>query len=165
MRQTLLPDQIGGKPTQLNRNEALFFNDRQWRFVKHIAAQKVKHVVKQQVYYYQLSQDTLGARHKLYGQRKKKIWLRPKILYGRILRKPVQTQRSQYGNVSVHKIQVYFDKNHLDDKSVDLNRMTGNQMQWDHKPFLIKKVQMFDSTHGHTDFKMTVIVTATYTQD
>lgn len=162
---TLLPEQNRGQPTELNRGQSLFFNDRQWKFFKHISAQLVQHVAKQQVYYYVLSQDTLSSRHKLYGQRKKKIWNRPKTLYGRVLRHPVQTQRGKFGTVSVHSIGIFFDKNYLDQRGIDINKMTGNQVEWDHKPFQVKKMQMFDRVKGLTEYKMTVLVTAVYTQD
>ena len=43
--------------------------------------------------------------------------------------------------------------------------MVGNQIEWDHKSFLIKSIQYFDSIKGLSDYKMTIVVSAVYTQD
>lgn len=162
--QNTIPRQVE-VPTKVNRSESLFFNDRQWQMFKHISKQMVEHVAKQQVYYYQLDDRTMSGRNKIYGQRKKKIWKQPKMLYGRVRRMPVRSDRQRFGYNSTYTVQIYFDKNHLDDKKVNINYMVGNQIQWDHKSLVIKKAQMFDSIMGLSDYKTTVLVTAIYTQD
>jgi hypothetical protein len=43
--------------------------------------------------------------------------------------------------------------------------MAGNQIEWDHKSFVIKDVKLFDSVMGLSDYKISVLVTAVYTQD
>jgi hypothetical protein len=46
----------------------------------------------------------MSGRNKIYGERKKKIWKRPKKLYGRILRKPVASDRKNFGFQNDHSI-------------------------------------------------------------
>ena len=150
---------------KLNRSESLFFNDRQWQFVKHRSAQMVNHIMKQQVYYYEMDESTMSGRNKIYGERRKKIWKAPKKLYGRVMRDPVASDRKNFGYTNQHSIKVYFDKNHLDRLKVDPNFMVGNQIEWDHKSFLIRTMRYFDSVKGLSDYKMTIVVTAVYTQD